>query len=147
RSTAREPCSFCTHPDNTAITRSVPSLKRLSDDLDGSAAEETVVFALDGERYEIDLSAGNAAALRQALEPFVARARRIRGRSPRPGQPVQRPALVRAQTVRAWALEKGYEVGDRGRIPIWLGREYDQHCEAPAQAGWGDPRGSGLPVD
>ncbi|MFB7669271.1 histone-like nucleoid-structuring protein Lsr2 [Kitasatospora sp. NPDC056138] len=71
-----------------------------------------VVFALDGERYEIELSAGNAAALRQALEPFVARARRI-----------------------------------SGRIPIWLGREYDQHCEAPAQAGWGDPCGSSLPVD
>ncbi|MFB7668192.1 Lsr2 family protein [Kitasatospora sp. NPDC056138] len=111
----------------------------VSDDLDGSPAEETVVFALDGERYEIDLSAGNAAELRQALEPFVAWARRIRGRIPRPGQPVQRPALVRAQTIQAWALEKGYEVSDRGPIPIWLSREYDQHCEAPRAGELGRP--------
>jgi Lsr2 len=30
------------------------------DDLDGSAAEGTVRFALDGTEYEIDLNAGHA---------------------------------------------------------------------------------------
>ena len=39
----------------------------LSDDLDGGTADETVTFALDGVSYEIDLSAANAAMLRQAL--------------------------------------------------------------------------------
>ena len=35
-----------------------------TDDLDGSAATETVAFGLDGVDYEIDLSARNAARLR-----------------------------------------------------------------------------------
>ena len=43
----------------------------LEDDLDGSAADETVTFGLDGANYEIDLSAKNAAKLRDALAPYV----------------------------------------------------------------------------
>ncbi len=37
------------------------------DDLDGSEAEGTVRFGLDGTDYEIDLNAENAQALRDAL--------------------------------------------------------------------------------
>ncbi len=48
----------------------------LVDDLDGGAAQLTVAFALDGQRYEIDLSTANDRLLRAALEPFVAAARR-----------------------------------------------------------------------
>ena len=36
------------------------------DDLDGSAAEGTVRFGLDGAEYEIDLNAGHAQELRDA---------------------------------------------------------------------------------
>jgi len=39
----------------------------LIDDLDGSPADGTVGFALDGTCYEIDLSAEHARALRDAL--------------------------------------------------------------------------------
>ena len=39
----------------------------LEDDLDGSPAEETVTFGLDGVTYEIDLSTDNAAKLRDEL--------------------------------------------------------------------------------
>ena len=38
----------------------------LEDDLDGTDADETVTFALDGVGYEIDLSSANAATLRDA---------------------------------------------------------------------------------
>ena len=37
------------------------------DDLDGSAAEGTVRFGLDGTEYEIDLNAGHAKSMREAL--------------------------------------------------------------------------------
>lgn len=47
----------------------------LADDLDGSAAEWTVRFGLDGALYEIDLSDVNAARMRAALSPFVAAGR------------------------------------------------------------------------
>lgn len=43
----------------------------LADDLDGSDADETVRFALDGKSFEIDLSKKNATALRKALKPYV----------------------------------------------------------------------------
>src|SRR5262249_35679590 len=47
----------------------------LVDDLDGSAADRTVTFELDGHGYEIDLSTANEQALRVGLAPFVAVAR------------------------------------------------------------------------
>jgi len=37
------------------------------DDLDGSTAEGTVCFGLDGTEYEIDLNAGHAKELRDVL--------------------------------------------------------------------------------
>ncbi|WP_328612264.1 Lsr2 family protein [Amycolatopsis sp. NBC_00345] len=52
----------------------------LVDDIDGSDAAQTVPFALDGVTYEIDLSDGNAARLRDGLAPFIAAARRTGGR-------------------------------------------------------------------
>ncbi len=52
----------------------------LVDDLDGSQAEEQVMFAVDGRTYEIDLSAANGARLRDALAPYISAARRTGGR-------------------------------------------------------------------
>jgi len=84
----------------------------LVDDIDGSPAEETVSFALDGKDYEIDLNAKNAAKLRDALAPFVGHARRgarRRGRSAAGNGPS--PA-----DIRAWARDNGFNVPDRGRV-------------------------------
>jgi len=50
-----------------------------TDDLDGSEAEGTVRFGLDGTEYEIDLNAGHAQALRDALARYVRAARRAGG--------------------------------------------------------------------
>jgi hypothetical protein len=49
------------------------------DDLDGSAAEGTVRFGLDATKYEIDLNAGHAKELRDALARYVDAARRVSG--------------------------------------------------------------------
>jgi hypothetical protein len=46
------------------------------DDLDGSAAEGTVRFGLDGAEYEIDLNAWHDRELRDALARHVNAARR-----------------------------------------------------------------------
>ena len=48
------------------------------DDLDGSVAEGTVRFGLDGTEYEIDLNAEHATALRNALAAYVSAARGTR---------------------------------------------------------------------
>ena len=47
------------------------------DDLDGSAAEGTVRFGLDGTEYEIDLNAMHAQELRDALARYVGAGRRL----------------------------------------------------------------------
>ncbi|WP_255659555.1 histone-like nucleoid-structuring protein Lsr2 [Pseudonocardia sp. ICBG1293] len=46
------------------------------DDLDGGSADETVEFTVDDLAYEIDLSRDHAVALREALAPYPAAARR-----------------------------------------------------------------------
>ena len=70
------------------------------DDLDGSEAEGTVRFGLDGSEYEIDLNAGHAQALREALAPYVSAARRGPGR--RPGKEGRSGSVTGAGPV--WSL-------------------------------------------
>lgn len=105
----------------------------LVDDLDGSTAEETVEFGLDGVSYTIDLSSGNAGKLRDALSDFVGSARRAGGRKRTgPGRPAgvkARPASAdreQNQAIREWARKQGMKVSDRGRIPAEVLDAYHQ---------------------
>ena len=90
----------------------------LEDDLEGGPAEETIRFGLDSGQYEIDLNSANAAKLRDALRPFMSKARRAssaktgRGATTRPA----RAGNPETPKIRAWAKENGYPVSDRGRI-------------------------------
>jgi hypothetical protein len=97
-------------------------LLQLVDDLDGTASEDitTVTFGLDGASYEIDLTANNAAKLRNQLGDFVDNARRTGGRVKRGTSPqATTPATNREQTkaIRDWARQNGHELSNRGRIP------------------------------
>jgi Lsr2 len=93
------------------------------DDIDGSAAEGTVRFALDGTDYEIDLNAQHAAALRKAMAKYVEAARRSSGAAARrPARSGRRSPASGLNTteVREWAKAQGIEVKDRGRVPAEL---------------------------
>ncbi len=92
------------------------------DDIDGSEAEGTVRFGLDGAEYEIDLSTEHAQALRDALAPYVSAARRAGGGARRPARSGRRPSASGLNTteVREWAKAQGIEVKDRGRVPAEL---------------------------
>jgi hypothetical protein len=89
------------------------------DDIDGGPADTTVIFAVDGTTYEIDLSAAHAAELRAALEPFVRVARRVSSGSRRSGRSA-RSARPSPSAVREWARSEGIKVSDRGRVPAEL---------------------------
>ena len=92
------------------------------DDLDGSEAEGTVRFGLDGTEYEIDLNAKHAQQLRDALARYVAAARRT-GASTKQSVRSRRKATssaVNTTEVREWAKTQGIDVKDRGRIPAEL---------------------------
>jgi hypothetical protein len=100
-----------------------------TDDLDGSKAAETVSFSLDGGRYEIDLSARNARALRKALAEFVAAARPLKsGSTAKRRQPRTRArrevAAPNSAAIRAWAADNGVAVSPRGRISQSVVEQY-----------------------
>jgi Lsr2 len=92
------------------------------DDIDGSAAEGTVRFALDGTEYEIDLNTEHAQQLRDALAAYLKAGRRVSSGSRRPARGGRRgPANgLNATEVREWAKAHGIEVKDRGRVPAEL---------------------------
>lgn len=94
----------------------------LTDDVDGTEADSTIEFGLDGVNYTIDLSGKNAVKLRKVLEPYLAVASRVgrnaTGRIPARGATVpSRSNRDQNQAIRGWASKNGYEVSERGRIP------------------------------
>jgi hypothetical protein len=100
----------------------------LEDDVDGGDASETVSFALDGRSYEIDLNEENAAALRDALAPWLASARSASGGTTAPrstGARVRRQEGASSAEIRSWAQEEGIEVSERGRISAELRARYE----------------------
>ena len=92
------------------------------DDIDGSAADGTVRFSLDGTDYEIDLNAEHAQASRDALAGYISAARRAGASTRRPvGSGRKAPANgVNTTEIREWAKAQGIEVKDRGRVPAEL---------------------------
>lgn len=95
------------------------TILELVDDLDGGKADETVTFALDGVEFEIDLSADNAARLRDMLAEYVGHARRVGGRKQRGTGVVKAVGNGKpdTQAVREWARSQGETVAERGRVP------------------------------
>jgi hypothetical protein len=88
----------------------------LIDDLDGSDAEGTVSFSVDGTDYEIDLSASHAQQLRDALAPYISVARRgANSGRVRTGRKTTQVAPD-ATEVREWARTQGIDIKDRGRV-------------------------------
>jgi hypothetical protein len=110
----------------------------LIDDLDGrSTADETVIYGLDGEFFEIDLSSENAKELRDFLSRYVAASRPVpakeaarRGAAASGGS--QASGDYDPATVRAWAQANGVEVNEKGRIPESIVQKWRQATAATA---------------
>ncbi len=99
----------------------------LVDDISGAEAAETVLFALDGADYVIDLTVANAKKLRDDLASWVGHARRAGGRK----NTRRATALGGARrgdlgAVREWARNNGHKVSDRGRISADVLAAYDK---------------------
>ena len=110
----------------------------LIDDIDGSKADETMKFGVDGTQYEIDLNSKHADQLRKFLAAYVLKACRT-GRGPitptraRASRAAAAATPTRAdraqnQAIREWAKSKGHDVSERGRIPANIVDQY--HKEA-----------------
>src|SRR3954452_18696449 len=106
---------------------------QLVDDIDGTQITdnqgETVTFGLDGATYEIDLTDQNARQLRNAVQVYIANARRVSGGRGRPAGLANVPTQRRGgsssgkrdpqqtKAIKEWARANGHEVAERGRIP------------------------------
>lgn len=103
---------------------------KLTDDMDGGDADETIQFALDGTTYEIDLSTANVSKLRGALQPYMekgrARGDHGRSRSSGPGAaPAERSLYSQLSAdekarFRSWAnMATARRISD-ARIKSWV---------------------------
>ena len=93
----------------------------LEDDVDGSKADETLEFGIDGTTYAIDLSHSNAKKLRGALDGFVSKARKVSGKH---STNRKASAAIDLKAVRAWAASNGIELSSRGRLPASVLQQY-----------------------
>jgi hypothetical protein len=94
---------------------------------DGEEATQTVKLSYRGVDYEVDLSERNAAALDDALAPYldagrpVTAARSSRARATKSGGNAPSP-----NDVRTWAKSHGIKVADRGRLSADVTHRYRQ---------------------
>jgi Lsr2 len=114
-------------------------ITNIIDDLDGSEANETVSFALDGMGFSVDLNLKNAKALRDFLEKYMeagTRTGRVEGKHAQIHG--YRPTTLQTtlnreqnQKIRAWAENNGWELSDRGRIPQVVVDAFDTKSPNP----------------
>ncbi|MEV4084885.1 Lsr2 family protein [Nonomuraea fuscirosea] len=105
------------------------------DDIDGSDAEGSTRFALDGTNYEIDLSGANREKLEKALAPYITNGRAVRaersgrGRRGSSGSTTSSPlSREKSAEIRQWAKAQGLPVSERGRIASTVVQKYqDAH--------------------
>ncbi|WP_331733001.1 Lsr2 family protein (plasmid) [Streptomyces sp. NBC_00015] len=98
----------------------------LVDDLDGSEASETIVFALDGKSYEIDLSEAHASELREKLAQYLSAGRKTGGSRSTVRRIGSERQSVDTAAIRAWAKANGHDVNDRGRVPANIKEAYEK---------------------
>lgn len=100
---------------------------RLIDDLDGSPADESVKFSLDGVEYSIDLTDAHAKEMRHALRKWTDHAARTGGKK-KTTRNVN--GVSKTVAIRAWAAENGIKVAERGRIPQEIVDRYEARASA-----------------
>lgn len=88
--------------------------RTLVDDVDGSPAEMTVTFSIDGLHYEMHLSKSNRNALIRDFARYMASARKISGTGPKMHY---QSTKADPHAVRAWARAHGIRVPEGKRIP------------------------------
>ena len=113
--------------DDAAMTRT--TITQITDDIDGSKDAEEVAFSFMGTDYTIDLAKKNRAAFEKAMKPYIDAGTRVSRRT-RPGSTLKKSSTKSSggadlKAMRAWAIENGFEISARGRIPKAVVEAYD----------------------
>ncbi len=119
-------------------------IREFIDDIDGSEAERTFTFAVDGIHYEIDLSSQNIKEFHEAIAGFVESARKVKASGP--GRGVRKTSASTSgsgrsreqiQAMREWGRQQGHSINDRGRIPASIKQAFEQAHQGPQLAAVG----------
>jgi len=94
----------------------------LVDDMDGGDADVTIAFVIEGDSYSIDLSKENADRFYEAVCPYITAAKKNTKISAIQGEIA---AVEQRAAIRDWAKKAGYDVSERGRIPIDIVEAYE----------------------
>ena len=101
---------------------------QLVDDVDPTQhADKTIEFAVNKEVFELDLSLPNVEKFHEAIQPWVIHARRKNtsvNRVKAPGK--QAHPRTEHQVIRDWCNANGWEVAQRGRIPVEALQAYEE---------------------
>jgi hypothetical protein len=113
------------------------TIVQLTDDIDGSEADQTIEFSYRGKSYSLDLNGRNASELDDVLAPYIAAAEKAGGVQPRAGGRSGRsggsrpgpsgaspPSGPNPKDVRVWAEANGVQLSGRGRIPASIIEQY-----------------------
>lgn len=115
------------------------TIVQLTDDLDGSQADQTVEFSYNGKWYALDLNDQNASELDDVLAPYIAAATKAGGVQARTGSRSGRSGGSRSRSsaggggasvgpdpkdIRSWARANGVQVSARGRISASVIEQY-----------------------
>jgi hypothetical protein len=122
---------------------------------DNESDDATREFSLDGASYQVDICARHREELSEILDRLKAfvdagsrqaqrgrrRARAAKSRTPRARKATAATAKATSSApasevaaIRAWAVENGHAVGDRGRIPSKISAAYYEAKGAPPAA-------------
>ena len=96
----------------------------VTDDLDGSANAQPIIFGLDGIAYSIDLSARNEKKLRDALQEYVTHASRDRSTGSSKSTKTRGERDFDIVALREWAAKAKIVLPQRGRIPSAVVDQY-----------------------
>jgi hypothetical protein len=88
------------------------------DDFDRTTpANETIHFSIDGNNYEIDLSEANAREFWEVMGKYTAVAQKhTSATATGPARRSSGGSGADTKAIRAWAVENGISVPDRGRL-------------------------------
>lgn len=114
-------------------------ITKLVDDIDGTDAEMTLEFGLDGVEYAIDLNDPHYEEYRAMLELLASKGRvltREVAKVKRATAGTKNKAVVgKTQHIREWARENGFpNLSDRGRIPANIMDAYETRSRMPIAA-------------
>lgn len=98
------------------------------DDMDGTEIADgeahELLFSVNGTEYRMDLSKKNMDKFTKAVSPFTEKAKKVRSRRGPKRTGTSMPTEQIAQ-IREWAKNNGYDISDRGRIPIKVVEDWE----------------------